>query len=93
MPFIINYQMRRYQDGVKCSSVLIFFTEKLSFRFRFYVAKVRGSFLLSIFLGNCFVFKSFWRPSSFDGLIFDGRPLKLITFCKHCFDKLYTLFT
>ena len=26
-----------------------------------------------------------------DGLHFDGRPLKIIGFSKHCFDKLYVL--
>ena len=94
MPFIINYQMKRYHDGVKCLSILIcFFTEKPSFRFRFYVAKVRGSFLLPIFLGNCFRLNLSGGPALFiDRLIFDGRPLKIITFCKQCFDKLYILF-
>ena len=34
----------------------------------------------------------FGNPALFkDGLNFDGRPLKIIGFCKQCFDKLYTL--
>ena len=40
------------------------FTDKPRFRFTFHIAKVRGCLRLSISLGNCFVFKSFWRPIS-----------------------------
>ena len=29
--------------------------------------------------------------TKFNGLNFDGRPLKKIGFCKQCFDKLYAL--
>ena len=75
MSSIVNYQTRRYQDKINYSSVVTFFTDKSNFRFRFWVAKVRGNLLLSICLGNCFVFKFFWRPSSFkDGLNFDEGP-------------------
>ena len=59
MSFIVKYQMRRCQDGFKYSSVLNFFTDKPSFRLKIYVGKVRGNLLLSVFLGNCFAFKSF----------------------------------
>ena len=32
------------------------------------------------------------NPALFkDGLNFDGSSLKIIGFCKQCFDKLYTL--
>ena len=86
--------MRRYQDGVKYSSVLRLFTDKPNFRFRFYVAKLRGNLLLSIFLGNCFTFNFFGAPAFLkDRLNFDGRPLKIIGFWKHCFDKFYALLT
>ena len=73
MPFIVNYQMGRYQDRIKYSSVIKSVTDKPSFRFRFWVAKVRGPALFK------------------DGLNFDERPLKIIGFCKQCFDKLYAL--
>ena len=32
MPFIVYHQMRRYQDGVKYSSVLNFFDKKNDFQ-------------------------------------------------------------
>ena len=35
MPFIVNYQMKRYQNGVKYSPILIFFMRDPIFRVRF----------------------------------------------------------
>ena len=57
--FIVIYQIRRYQNGVRYSSVLISFTGNPSFRFRLQVATVRDNLLSSICLVNCFTFKSF----------------------------------
>ena len=59
MSFKVNYHIKRYQDGVKYYSVLMFLRDKPSFRFRFYVVKARGNLLFLIDLGNGFPFKSF----------------------------------
>ena len=92
MPFIVNYQMRRYQDGVNYSSVLNLFTDKLSFRLRFQVDKSRGiccSQFSWVVVSHLYFFG--WPAFFKDGLNFDGRPLKIIGFWKHCSDKLYGL--
>ena len=93
MPVIVKYQMRRYQDGVKYSSVLNFFlqtTQFLGSHFRqlrleeiCYSPVAWGITSKLVFFGSSALFK--------DGLNFDGRPLKIIGFYKHCFDKLFAL--
>ena len=93
MPFIVNYQIKRYQNGVKYSSILNFFMDKPSFRFRFQVGKVRGNFCCSQFDWVIVSHFNYFGGLAFfkDRLNFYEKPLKIIGFCKQCFDKLHAL--
>ena len=89
MSFKVNYEMRRCKDGVNYSSVHNLYTKNQVLGSGFMLEEICCSQFASVIDLHLNLFGG--MALFIDGLNFDGRPLKIVGFCKQCFDKLYAL--